>query len=99
MDERRAERGTVVSKLVLDVLKPHQPSLVEFARSLTSTKSVERVNASVMEVDAETETVKLVIEGRDLDMEEISETVRRLGGVVHSVDEVVVEVRRSERKA
>ncbi|MDW8042554.1 MAG: DUF211 domain-containing protein [Nitrososphaerota archaeon] len=98
MDERRVERVTAVTKLVLDVLKPHQPTLVEFARSLTSTRSVERVDASVMEVDAETETVKLIIEGRDLDMEEISETVRRLGGVVHSVDEVTVEARRAERK-
>ncbi|MCS7094773.1 MAG: DUF211 domain-containing protein [Thaumarchaeota archaeon] len=98
MDERRAERNTAVTKLVLDVLKPHQPTLIEFARSLTSTRGVERVNASVMEVDAETETIKLIIEGRDLDVEEISETVRRLGGVVHSVDEVIVEVRRVERR-
>jgi hypothetical protein len=95
--ERAAERATI-TKLVLDVLKPHQPSIVEFAVALTKVKGVERVDSSVMEVDAETETIKVVVEGKDLEVDAIAEKIRDLGGVVHSVDAVVAEVRRSERR-
>jgi hypothetical protein len=95
--ERTAERATI-TRLVLDVLKPHQPSIVEFAVALTKVKGVERVDSSVVEVDAETETIKVVVEGRDLEVEVIAEKIRDLGGVVHSVDAVLAEVRRAERK-
>lgn len=97
MGERAAERSTI-TKLVLDVLKPHQPSIVEFAVALTKVKGVERVDSSVVEMDAETETIKVVVEGKDLEVEAIAEVIRDLGGVVHSVDAVVAEVRRSERR-
>jgi hypothetical protein len=95
--ERAAERATI-TKLVLDVLKPHQPSIVEFAVALTKVKGVERVDSSVVEMDAETETIKVVVEGKDLEVDAIAEVIRDLGGVVHSVDAVVAEVRRSERR-
>lgn len=97
MGERAAERATI-TRLVLDVLKPHQPSIVEFAVALTKVKGVERVDSSVVEVDAETETIKVVVEGKDLEVDAIAEVIRDLGGVVHSVDAVVAEVRRSERR-
>ena len=97
MGERAAERSTI-TKLVLDVLKPHQPSIVEFAVALTKVKGVERVDSSVVEMDAETETIKVVVEGKDLEVDAIAEVIRDLGGVVHSVDAVVAEVRRSERR-
>ncbi len=97
MGERAPERASI-TKLVLDVLKPHQPSIVEFAVALTKVRGVERVDSSVLEVDAETETIKVVVEGRDLKVEEIAEAIRELGGVVHSVDAVVAEVRKSERR-
>ena len=97
MGERAAERATI-TKLVLDVLKPHQPSIVEFAVALTKVKGVERVDSSVVEVDAETETIKVVVEGKDLEVDAIAEKIRDLRGVVHSVDAVVAEVRRSERR-
>ncbi|MCC6024375.1 MAG: DUF211 domain-containing protein [Thaumarchaeota archaeon] len=44
-----------------------------------------------MEVDAETDTVKITVEGRDIDFEALRERVRELGGAIHSVDEVVFE--------
>ena len=97
MGERAAERATI-TRLVLDVLKPHQPSIVEFAVALTKVKGVERVDSSVVEMDAETETIKVVVEGKDLEVEAIAEKIRDLGGVIHSVDAVVAEVRRSERR-
>ncbi|MEM4189845.1 MAG: DUF211 domain-containing protein [Candidatus Caldarchaeum sp.] len=78
----------VLSKLVLDVLKPHKPDIVEFAQALTVLKGVTRVDVSIMEVDADTETVKLTVEGNGIAYENIVNAVKQLGAAVHSVDQV-----------
>lgn len=81
----------LITRLVLDVLKPHQPDIVEFSKRLAAIKGVRRIDSSVVEVDAETETVKMIIDGDGLDVESISEAVRSLGGAIHSIDAAVVE--------
>jgi hypothetical protein len=73
---------------VLDVLKPHNPTIVELATRLSTLKGVDGVNTTLDEVDQETETVKVTIEGERVDYEKIAETIRKMGGVVHSVDSV-----------
>lgn len=80
-----------VSRLVLDVLKPHVPDLIEFCKSLSEVEGVRKVSAVVVEVDAETDTVKITVEGKDINFEVLRERVREMGGAIHSVDEVVVE--------
>ncbi|MEM4765770.1 MAG: DUF211 domain-containing protein [Nitrososphaerota archaeon] len=80
-----------LSRLVLDVLKPHIPDLIEFCKSLSEVDGVRKVSAVVMEVDAETDTVKITVEGREIDFEALKERVRGMGGAIHSVDEVVFE--------
>lgn len=78
-----------IRRLVLDVLKPHDPSSTYFALRLSELKNVEGVNITLQEVDQETESVKITLVGMNLDYEEIKETIESLGGVVHSIDEVV----------
>ncbi|MEM0348571.1 MAG: DUF211 domain-containing protein [Candidatus Caldarchaeum sp.] len=78
----------VLTRLVLDVLKPHKPGMVEFAQALTGLKGVTRVEVSIIEVDADTETVKLTIEGNNISYEQIANAVKQLGAAVHSVDQV-----------
>ncbi|MEM0381468.1 MAG: DUF211 domain-containing protein [Nitrososphaerota archaeon] len=85
-----------ITRLVLDVLKPHQPDIVEFSKRLAGIRGVKKIDSSVVEVDAETETVKLIIDGSELDVERIGEAIRTLGGAIHSVDATVVE--KVERK-
>lgn len=80
-----------LSKLVLDVLKPHVPDLIEFCRALSEIEGVKKVSAVVMEVDAETDTLKVTVEGKDMDFEALRERVKEMGGAIHSVDEVVFE--------
>lgn len=80
-----------ISKVVLDVLKPHMPSLVEFSMEVSKVRGVDKVNAVLVEVDAETDSIKLTVEGQGIDYEELESTVKRLGAAIHSVDEVVVE--------
>jgi uncharacterized protein len=82
-----------IVKVVLDVLKPHNPSIVDFAREINSVKNIHRVDVSIVEVDANTETVKLVVEGHGIRLEDVEAVVKRLGAAIHSVDQVVVEKR------
>ena len=76
-------------RIVLDVLKPHRPSIVELGRVLSKLSGVAKVSITISEVDVETETVKLVVEGKELNYEEIAQTIKRFGAAIHSVDEVV----------
>lgn len=76
-------------RIVLDVLKPHEPTLPYFAKFISEVSGVEGVNVTLMEIDKETENIKVTMQGNDLDFEEISKAIERYGGSIHSVDEVV----------
>ncbi len=78
-----------LKRLVLDVLKPHQPFLPEFAESLGKLNGVSGINITLIEVDAETESVKITIEGNKLNYVDIKDKIESLGAVIHSVDQVV----------
>ncbi|EMA05057.1 hypothetical protein SAMN05443574_1156 [Haloarcula vallismortis] len=77
-----------VRRLVIDVLKPHDPPLLTFTDQLAEIASVDGATASLIELDQEVQNVKLTFEGDDLDFEAIDETIENLGGSVHSVDQV-----------
>lgn len=80
----------VVKHLVLDVLKPHEPQLHEFASRIASLSGVESVNVTLAEIDQSTESVKVSITGTDIDLEEVKKRLEEQGAVVHSIDEVGV---------
>lgn len=73
--------------LVLDVLKPHEPSLLEFSERVATVDCVDGLTTSLIELDQEVENVKLTIEGEPLDYPAIETAIDDLGGSVHSVDQ------------
>ena len=77
-----------IRRLVLDVLKPHYPLMLEYAKALSELKDISGVNLSLYEVDQQTENIKITIEGDDLDYELIKDVIEELGGVIHSIDEI-----------
>lgn len=79
-----------IKRLVLDVLKPHRPSIIDMSRKLTALKGVDGVNCTLDEVDQETESVRITIEGSGIDFERVEQTLRENGAVIHSVDSVSV---------
>ena len=81
---------SLLKRIVLDVLKPHQPSILEFARTIADLHVNCRVKITVSEVDEKTETTVVVIEGDDILYSAIEETINTLGGSIHSIDEVEV---------
>jgi len=78
-----------VKRLVLDVLKPHNPGIIELAEELSRIPEVSGVNVSLSEVDQETDTVKIVIEGTAIDYDEVRNVLEAFDAVIHSVDNVV----------
>lgn len=79
-----------ITRLVLDVLKPHQPDAVEFSIALAGLDPGLRVTLTVQEVDEKTETVLLDIEGSDIQFAQLVQCIRDLGASLHSIDEVEV---------
>jgi len=78
-----------VRRLVLDTLKPHDPSIVEMAKIISDIEGVGAVNVSIYEMDRKVENAKITIEGDDVPYLQIQTLIEELGGAIHSVDEVV----------
>jgi hypothetical protein len=82
----------LIKRVVLDVLKPHQPNVLEFASAIADKHSGCRVKITVTEVDEKTETTVISIESDDIPYEAIVDTITSLGASVHSIDEVEVSL-------
>jgi len=78
-----------VRRLVLDVLKPLEPTILEMAQQLSGLAGVKAVNISIYEIDRRVENAKVTIEGDDISFEEVEGVIQERGGAVHSIDEVV----------
>jgi len=86
----KKEDNKKIKLLVLDVLKPHKPNIVEFGESLSMANGIENTDISVYAVDEKTESVKVVLEGNSLNFEVIKKTIEDFGAVIHSVDKVCI---------
>jgi len=92
IDQKKEEIETNMGKvrrLVLDVLKPLEPTIIQLAQQLSGLSGVEAVNISIYEIDRRVENAKITIEGDDLSYENIDQVIQENGGTVHSIDEVV----------
>ncbi|MEM2941986.1 MAG: DUF211 domain-containing protein [Candidatus Bathyarchaeia archaeon] len=85
----------IVRKVVLDVLKPHQPQIPELASRLVACHGVDHV--SLAEIDQDTESIKVQVEGTDIRIDTLKRCIEEMGATIHSIDEVEV-VRRTQHK-
>jgi len=77
-----------IKRLVLDVLKPHNPSIIEVSQKVGQLEGISGVNCTLDEVDQETESIKITIEGHSIDFESVKKVIGECGAVIHSVDSV-----------
>jgi len=79
-----------VKRMVLDVLKPHLPSAIDFSRAIAEVGDGYRVCLTVLEMDENTQTLSLEIEANSIDFAAIESAITAMGGSLHSIDEVEV---------
>jgi hypothetical protein len=80
-----------VRRVVIDAAIPTKDiSIVDVAKSLYETRGVKAVRVTVDDVDVDVLGLMIVVEGEGIDVEEVLEAIEKVGGVVHSLDEVVV---------
>lgn len=78
-----------IRRLVLDTLKPHEPSIIDLAEELSQLAGISAVNISIYELDRKVENAKITIEGEDISYAQVSQLIEDMGGTIHSIDEVV----------
>ncbi|MGD2252770.1 MAG: DUF211 domain-containing protein [Anaerolineales bacterium] len=76
-------------RLVLDTLKPYEPSIVELAQQIAELPGIDSVNISIYEIDRKVENAKITVEGPDIQYDALESMIRDLGGSIHSIDEAV----------
>ena len=77
-----------IKRLILDVLKPHNPSIIELSQRIGDLEGISGVNISLEEVDAETDSVKITIEGNNINYDSVKKEISNCGAVIHSIDGV-----------
>ena len=77
-----------IKRIILDVLKPHQPSILEVADRLGNLEGISGVNISLEEVDADTDSIKITIEGNNINYEAVKKEISECGASIHSIDGV-----------
>lgn len=86
-----------IRRIVLDVLKPHEPSMIEFAERIEAVEGVEGVNGVLLEIDEDVQNIKFTVEGESFKFEEIKSALEEMGGSIHSVDEIACGSRLVEK--
>jgi len=86
----KGSRSSPIKIVVLDVLKPHKPDIVEFGKIVCKHPSILSVNNSVYAVDNKTESVKITIEGSNINFEAVKKIIADHGAAIHSIDRVVL---------
>lgn len=79
-----------VKKILLDVLKPHQPNALSFASAIAAAGADYSVHLTVIEIDKNTETLQIIVTADAIDFDAIEVVIKGMGGSVHSIDEVEV---------
>jgi len=75
-------------RIVLDILKPHEPKLVPFTEQLTEPEEIRGVTAKLVDIEENVRRIRVTVEGEDIDMESLEEHIMDLSGSIHSIDEV-----------
>jgi hypothetical protein len=78
----------MIRRLVLDVLKPHKPNVVEVSEALSHLNGVEGVNIIINEIDQQVENAKVIVAGVSINFEDIKKKLKEFGATIHSIDEV-----------
>lgn len=77
-----------IRRVVLDVLKPHEPALSDVAERIASVEGVDGTSLDLIEMDQKVTNIRVTVEGSAIDLDSLYEAIEAQGGSVHSVDQV-----------
>ncbi|MEJ2412322.1 MAG: DUF211 domain-containing protein [Anaerolineales bacterium] len=83
-------------RIVLDVLKPLEPNIVDLVQKVSDLEGVDGVNITIYEIDHHVENAKITVEGEQLSYRTLHDLIVETGGAVHSIDEVAAGKRTVE---
>lgn len=79
-----------IRRIVLDVLKPIRgPTIIDLAKKLNELEGIDGVNISVTDMDVETMGLIIVVEGPNVNFDDVKKILEEEGCAIHSIDEVV----------
>ncbi len=76
--------------VVLDILKPHKPDIIDFGSAIEKEKTVKCLNLSVYAVDEKTESLKISLEGDNINLRRLKKVIEENGAVIHSIDKAII---------
>ena len=79
-----------IRRVVLDVLKPHTPNIIELSTKIADLPGVNGVDISLIEMDQKVENIKITCEGDSINYEKVEQVIKQNGGSIHSLDKVSV---------
>lgn len=79
-----------IVRLMIDSLIPREMSVIELSKALCQAGGVSDVALSVTDVNAKTETIRLVITGHSIDFDAISKILSEHAASIRGIDEVDV---------
>jgi hypothetical protein len=82
--------SVAVKRVLMDVLKPRELSIVELAKALGAVDEKGEVEIIVSEVDSKTETLKVTIRGANIDYVLVSKIMDQYGVSIRGIDEINV---------
>jgi hypothetical protein len=82
--------SVAVKRVLMDVLKPRELSIVELAKALGGVDAEGEVEIIVSEVDSKTETLKVTIRGVNINYESVSKVMDQYGVSIRGIDEINV---------
>jgi hypothetical protein len=76
----------MLRRIVLDVLKPHIPTIMDLANEISKLKFVEGVSVRTYNRETKVESVRVTIEGKKLNFKNINKILEKMGASVQSID-------------
>jgi hypothetical protein len=77
-----------IRRIVLDVLKPHEPTIEELASRLSDVEGTDGVDIVVYGIEKTVESIKITIEGSNINLSKARDIIDDFGANVHSIDKV-----------
>ncbi|MEM0231116.1 MAG: DUF211 domain-containing protein [Candidatus Woesearchaeota archaeon] len=82
-----------IRRIVLDVVKPHEPRIDVLASKLSDIEGTDGVDIVVYGIEKDVESIKITIEGSNINLEKTERIIEDFGAHVHSIDKVTCGAR------